>query len=380
MIVFIPVILLDLPVGQLFRDIGIAISVAVLISVLVSATVIPSISATLLKGDAKRYAHPFRLPVIDRLAKFIHSAVVSYAQFTVKRRPSGLGLVVLMISSAGFAVYRFMPQIDYLPDGNANFVFGRIIVRLAIQWMKPCALPKRWNSLPGLFGKGKQKLMDRQLFPAFLCCLCRRSLCRCSSEVTRVGELRQVLSRPVFAEPGASAFVRQASLFGRSVGGSRSIRIDITGPDLDTITPVARSLKGQLARTFPRSEGNQIRTIPNLSSGMAQIRISPDPFALSAAGLNARQFAEAVDVLNDGLPIIQIPLAGNLIDLVLSGQKAGEHRLSDLSSLSVIGEKGEIYRIEQLAKVELISAPQKSGVLAGNKPCPFNCALMNLAP
>ena len=157
-----------------------------------------------------------------------------------------------------------------------------------------------------------------------------------------MGELRQVLSRPVFAEPGASAFVRQASLFGRSVGGSRSIRIDITGPDLDTITPVARSLNARLARTFPRSEGNQIRTIPNLSSGTAQIRISPDPFALSAAGLNARQFAEAVDVLNDGLPIFQIPLAGNLIDLVLSGQKAGEHRLSDLSSLSVTGEKGEI--------------------------------------
>ena len=131
--------------------------------------------------------------------------------------------------------------------------------------------------------------------------------------------------------------MRQASLFGRSVGGSRSIRIDITGPDLDTITPVARSLNARLARTFPRSEGNQIRTIPNLSSGTAQIRISPDPFALSAAGLTARQFAEAVDVLNDGLPIFQIPLAGNLIDLVLSGQKAGEHRLSDLGSLSVIG-------------------------------------------
>ena len=40
-IVFIPVLLLALPVGQLFRDIGIAISVSVLISVVVSVTVIP---------------------------------------------------------------------------------------------------------------------------------------------------------------------------------------------------------------------------------------------------------------------------------------------------------------------------------------------------
>ena len=120
--------MLDLPVGQLFRDIGIAISVAVLISVLVSATVILSISAALLKGDADRYSHPFRIAGLDPLARLVHRAVVSYATFAVKRRLIGLGLVVLMISSAGFAVYRFMPQIDYLPDGNANSVFGRIIV------------------------------------------------------------------------------------------------------------------------------------------------------------------------------------------------------------------------------------------------------------
>ncbi|MGB1894582.1 MAG: efflux RND transporter permease subunit, partial [Candidatus Puniceispirillaceae bacterium] len=40
-VVFVPVIMLKLPVGQLFRDIGVAISVSVLISVLVSTTLIP---------------------------------------------------------------------------------------------------------------------------------------------------------------------------------------------------------------------------------------------------------------------------------------------------------------------------------------------------
>ena len=51
----------------------------------------------------------------------------------------------------------------------------------------------------------------------------------------------------------------------------------------------------------------------------------------------------------------------------MSGQKAGEHRLSDLGSLSVIGEKGEIYRIDQLAKVELISAPQEIRRIGGQQ-------------
>ena len=49
-IVFVPVLMLDLPVGQLFRDIGIAISVSVLISVVVSVTIIPTLAARLLAG------------------------------------------------------------------------------------------------------------------------------------------------------------------------------------------------------------------------------------------------------------------------------------------------------------------------------------------
>ncbi|NDA08507.1 MAG: efflux RND transporter permease subunit, partial [Alphaproteobacteria bacterium] len=43
-IVFLPVVILKIPVGQLFRDIGIAISISVLISVLISVTIIPSIA------------------------------------------------------------------------------------------------------------------------------------------------------------------------------------------------------------------------------------------------------------------------------------------------------------------------------------------------
>ena len=63
-----------------------------------------------------------------------------------------------------------------------------------------------------------------------------------AKDPSRVSELRMVLMRPVFSEPGARAFVGQATLFGRSVGGSRSIRIDITGPSLDIIHPFVQEI------------------------------------------------------------------------------------------------------------------------------------------
>ena len=53
-VVFIPILLLDLPIGQLFRDIGLAISVSVLISVLISITLIPTVSARILSNSPKK--------------------------------------------------------------------------------------------------------------------------------------------------------------------------------------------------------------------------------------------------------------------------------------------------------------------------------------
>ena len=84
-IVFIPVLLLELPVGQLFRDIGIAISVAVLISVVVSVTVIPALAARLLSGSAEKYQRLLPIPGLDHLARGFANLIVAYARLTVRR-------------------------------------------------------------------------------------------------------------------------------------------------------------------------------------------------------------------------------------------------------------------------------------------------------
>ena len=125
-IVFIPVLLLALPVGQLFRDIGIAISVSVLISVVVSVTIIPSLASRLLRGAPDRYTRLVRIPGLDHIARGFAALIVAYARTTVKRSLVGVVAVALVVAGAlGFSA-RFMPQLDYLPDGNANFAFGRI--------------------------------------------------------------------------------------------------------------------------------------------------------------------------------------------------------------------------------------------------------------
>ncbi len=127
-VVFLPIIILQLPVGQLFRDIGVAISVAVMISVLVSVTVIPALSSVMLKRQSYKPETLIAIPVIDDIGRGFKAVVLRHANVMLKAPRRGVILigVVFMIIIGGIML--MMPKLDYLPDGNANFVFGRISV------------------------------------------------------------------------------------------------------------------------------------------------------------------------------------------------------------------------------------------------------------
>ena len=368
-IVFIPVVTLNLPVGQLFRDIGIAISVSVLISVIVSVTVIPTLAARLLSGPSDRFSNPFRIPVIDSISAIFSKLIIGYAKFIVRSKFIGLALVIFIVVVSASASFKFLPRLDYLPDGNANFVFGRLIVptgysmdetlRIA-QKMENAAKPL-WE---GKTNEGGPPEIDRFFFVAFQGGAFAGASAKDSS---RVAELKMVLMRPVFSEPGARAFVSQASLFGRSVGGSKSIRVDVTGPNLDVIEPIVRNLDSELNQKFPRSKGNQIRLLPSLDAGSPQVLITPNTTALARAGITVREFSSALDVFNDGANVLQIPINGDLIDLVLSGVDAQNLTVETLGNIPIIARSGNIMSLDQLASIEIVSAAREIKRIGGRQ-------------
>lgn len=368
-IVFIPVIMLDLPVGQLFRDIGIAISVAVLISVFVSVTVIPTLSSFLLRGDAARFTKQLRLPVIDPLASGFAKAIVGYAKIAVRAKTTGLIMVSLLLAlSVGTAV-RLMPKLDYLPDGNANFLLARILVPPGYSVEEAARISQKMeDAARPLWEKeelgGKQPKIDKFFFVAFNGGGFAGAT---AADPNRVTDLRPVLMRPVLKEPGARAFVFQASLFGRSVGGSRSIALDLTGPSIEALLPVAQRLSDLLDEQFPQDNGNQLRIIPSLDSGTPQIQISPQSDMLARIGMTAAEFATAIDIFNDGVAVTEVPINGELVDLVLQGKMAGELSISDLNALPIVTRSGDVMRADQIADIQIVNAEQSIRRLGGKQ-------------
>ena len=365
-VVFIPILILDLPVGQLFRDIAVAISASVIVSVIVSVTVIPALASWLIE-DVQRFDQQTRIPVIDTLARGFKHLVLSYCRVVVRSTAGGL-VVVFALIAGSVATLMMMPPLDYLPDGNRNFVFGRISVppgytREATvnfaQSMEDVARPLWENPNPE-----KLPHIDRFFFVAYNGGAFAGAA---TEDAGRIRELIPVLSEPVAKAPGARAFVTQASLFGRSVGGSRGILIDVLGPDYETVEPAFRSIRRQVSELFPRKAGHQIRVRPSANAVGPELVVRPDRDALARAGVSARDFAQALDVYNDGILVREIPLGGELVELVLTTKTRETSKIEDIADIPVIARDGSLVKVGQVAEVSIESAPNQLLRKAGRR-------------
>jgi len=379
-VVFIPILILDLPVGQLFRDIAVAISVSVLISVVVSVTVIPALTSKILKR-VDRPGESVRIPVIDTIGRGFTQLVLGYGRVVVHSTGKGILVVAVLIAASITTLVVMMPPLDYLPDGNRNFVFGRISVppgytREATlefaQSMEDVARPLWEDPNPPTLPH-----IDRFFFVAFNGGAFAGAA---TEDASRIRELIPVLVEPVANAPGARAFVTQASLFGRSVGGSRAILIDVLGPDFESVVPVVRDISREVRTLFPREAGHQVRISPSENSTRPEVVVRPDPDRLARAGLTARDFAQALDVYNDGFRIREIPFEGDLIELVLTAQTREQSKLEDIQDIPMIARDGSLVKIGQVAEVALESAPDQVVRKAGQRAITIQLRLHESVP
>lgn len=360
--VFIPILVLDLEVGQLFRDIAVAISVAVLLSLIVAVTVIPALASGLLSGRVGAAAS-FPFPGLDTFARGFVRAWTGLARATGRSRILAASIVTFITLLAAGATYQYLPKLEYLPEGNRNLVFGVILpppgynldTTTEIAKGLESTVRKHWLSeSPGPSTPGEPPKMDNFFFVATSS---RTFVAATSAEAERASELIPVLSRPVFREPGTFGFMSQPSLFGRTIGGGRRIDLDIYGPDLEQILGVAGQVMGKVAQTMPRSEGHQLRPRPGLELGAPEVRITPNRLRLADNGVSVRELGNTVDTFNDGLRIAEITVDGKRVDLMLSGPDAAIRETQGIGSLPVVTRSGLILPARSLASVDVTSGP-----------------------
>jgi len=363
--VFIPILVMKLEVGQLFRDIAVAISVAVLLSLIVSITVIPALSNRLLEGPVRNFSARIRIPGVDRLADFFKYFILGYAKRVIENKKLALLTILLVCGVTGVFTWSFLPKLEYLPEGNRNLVIARIstppgynlgaVRQIAANTFKRLE-PNLTNSDEADVGSNGPVKMSRFWF------IIRRGFTLASGaavDPSRTRELIPLLRNAIFQEPGSRGFVFQTSLFGRGFGGGRNINIDISGSNLTEVLDVAGRANQIASNIFPRSKGSQVRVNPGLQNASPEIRLTPDPRAISDNKMTAKELGQTIDAFNDGLRVAEVTVGGTRMDLTLMGPDKHVSKTENIANLPVVTRSGLILPASSLAKIEVTSSPDQ---------------------
>ena len=366
--VFIPILVMELEAGQLFRDIAVALSVAVMLSLIVAITVVPALSNRLLgdppsKGPEGETGKRFRIPIIDDLARLFVEKTLAFTRRVTKSRPLAIGVVGGLCGAGVLVTMALLPQLDYLPSGNRNLIFGHILpppgynlettTRIASDFEAKILPLLAENSGPESEPGGPPKV--QRFF--FVASRGRTFLGAAAQDPARVRELIPVLKRFVYSEPGTFGAITQRSLFGRGIGGSRSIELNVSGPELEDVLDVAVKAVGLIEKVLPRSEGTQIRPKPGLELGAPEIRVTPNRIKLADSGVTARELADTLDAFNDGLRVAEITVGSKRMDLMLRGNHRNITETQGINQLPVVTSSGTIVPVESLADLEVTAGP-----------------------
>ncbi|MHC4454131.1 MAG: efflux RND transporter permease subunit [Planctomycetota bacterium] len=367
--VFIPVILVEQEVGQLFRDIALAISFAVGLSLIVAITVIPTAAARVLSRRKKdeTTGTEVTLQSKSRMVSFggnITEKIVGVVDYLTNTLTKRIVTIVVLVLISIFLTWWMIPEMEYLPEGNRNMIIGIMLPPpgYSLEEQRSIGLVLEKELRPYWLAKAGTKeaeMLDgppikhgfyvsrgRSIFMGIL-----------SAEPERVAELIPVLRRVCGKIPGMITIVQQASLFERGLSGGRTIDIELSGPDLNRLIFYGAQVFGQVRQMFP--PGTQARPIPSLELGSPELQIRPRLEHATELGLTSADIGYITDALVDGAYAGDYWHQGDKIDLVVFGQSKYIERTQDLENIFIFTPSGDYVPLSTVADIQLGVGPEE---------------------
>ncbi len=352
--VFLPVMFVQEQAGQLFQDISIAICSAIAVSLIVSITVIPSLSSRMLKVSSK-LSMDSRKSLLGRIS----TRIASFVDYINAKGARRLGTIAGIVVVSMGLTWVMLPDAEYLPTGNRNLIFAFMLPPPGYNLEE---MVKAGQTIESQFrpfweaDEEKAKTMpgggiDNFFFVALYD---RAFFGMAARDDARARELVNVANGAIFSIPGNIGFASQASLFGGGFAGTRSVRIDITGPELPKILEIAGAVFGQVGQVLP---GSNSRPIPGLDLGNPEVRVYPDRIRAADVNLNATDIGQAVNALVDGSVVSEYFYNGREIDLVVKGKENWARHTQDIAMLPLATQSGHMVTVGDVAQIKQEQGP-----------------------
>ncbi|SDK10957.1 efflux RND transporter permease subunit [Microbulbifer yueqingensis] len=345
--VFLPVVFIVEEAGQLYSDIAIAVSASILMSMLVAITVIPTASARLkFKGSTSgAIAHSrLRNGVLDRISWLIS---------TPARRLYCIGITVALSLAIALLL---TPPAEYLPEGEEAKTFATMnappgynletMERIADE-IQAYFLPFVEDQ-PEAFERGEtevpaMKYLNLRVSPQSLRIISE------SKDPAHIDELMAAIVRKYESYPGMRAFAARGSIISSNDGGTRSVNLDISGPNLADLYQVARAAYDRAEEIF---EDPSIQTRPSsLSLSQPLLQVRPRWDRAAEVGMSAVDIGFTVAALTDGAFVNEFFLDDDKIDMYLYNREGPAATVDTLEQLFVYTPIGQVLPLSELAEV-----------------------------
>jgi multidrug efflux pump subunit AcrB len=350
--VFLPVVFIEQEAGQLYSDIAVAIAASILMSMLIAITLVPAAAGRFLTLPPVGR----RQPLLSRIGAGFGRSVLSVVHWIAQGLMRPLMVIVLVLAGAGAIIWWLTPDAEYLPEGEESKIFTLMfappgynidMMRDAFRQVDAEFYPAVGQD-PALFAAGKTDVPALNFTIGFAS-QSRVFVVREATDRRQTEDLMAVATEKTSRLPGLFSFSSRGSIFSSNFGGTRSINIEISGPDLATLFDAASQVQAKAKAIF---DNPRVKSEPsNLTLGQPLLEVHPDWERAAELGINPGDLGYTVWAYSDGAFVDEFFLDDDEIDMFLYSTAGNIERPQDLERLMLYSPSGGIVPLSAVARL-----------------------------
>ena len=348
--VFLPIVFIQDEAGQLYSDIAIAIAASIVMSLIVAVTLVPTACGRYLtipvNSDSTLGAMGERF---RERALYLVSWLLAG---TARRLVTLAGTLAIAVS----ILIWLTPAAEYLPEGEESKVFALMFAPPGynIHTMREVyhsvdeTFNPHFDTDPEDFAAGRTDVPAIKSNVAFVSTGQVFYLIE-AADRAHTDALMQRASQVIANKPGLLAFANRGSIFAGNSGGTRSINVDISAPDLETLFEASSEAFVQARGLFTRP---QVRPDPsNLTMGQPMLEILPDWERAAELGVDTAELGYTIWAYSDGAFVDEFFLNDDKIDMYLYGKQGPVSDPADIDRLSIHTASGSTIPLSAIVDV-----------------------------
>jgi multidrug efflux pump subunit AcrB len=346
-IVFAPILFVREEAGQLYSDIAIAISASIIFSMLVAISIIPSASARL-SIDTSSVQH--------RTGGWLKKHILASVNWLISGNIRAISCVLGTLIITGLIIIKLTPPAEYLPEGEEPKAFSSLIAPpgYSLPVMNRIAAELHARLLPYLDDDPEQFERGETEMPAleYLVLWTQPQFLRIIGETKdpkHINAYMDIMDRILLEYPGMRSFTARGSIISSNDGGTRSVNVDISGTDLQTIYRIAFNAYERAQDLF---ENPRINSEPaSLILGQPLLELRPDWERIAELGLTAEEIGYAVSAFTDGAYADEFFLADDKVDMFIYSSTGRIDDISQIRNIPIYTSQGGIIPVGSITEM-----------------------------